>query len=444
MKYIRVLKSITRKSKILLAILIPFILFLAIDFASFFTMKSLAYSTSCPKEIADKPECLDFLEKERAKINKDKANAQQELNQQQYQQLSLLEKISYIDSQISSIEKEIDLLELDIQTKSVEIKILGSEINTLQNNLSTMSQEINRLQNSVKKRITLSYKYSFMTPIEMLLEADNFDTLLRKIKYISETRKKDKTLISEMATKTNSLKIEEDELTKKKNSIEEKRFEMEEEKTAQFNLRKDLSNQRSERSVLYAQSLKRQAELIAKIESAEKARGAVDSAIFEYIAKSQNKFINMGTVTKGQPIGRMGNKGCSYGAHLHFSISTTSYSDGYGNINPWNGSLRKGPDYWTVSNGRTYYYVRSGTLQVPLAGTVVLSGSTLDNPNGFHQNMAIDMFSLSGEGAIVYAANSGRIELLPDDSCGNPYVRIFHSNGTKTSYLHMNEFFLAR
>jgi peptidoglycan hydrolase CwlO-like protein len=149
--------------------------------------------SSCPSTMnPDSIECLDYLRKKLAEINSQQGSLQKNLNNEQYQQLSLQEKISYINNQIAQTESSINLLEVEIAAKDLEIKLLNKEIQIKEDNLSVLKQETDVLKDTANKRITESYKYSFIGPFELFLDSRNIDTVLRKTKYLLETRVIDK------------------------------------------------------------------------------------------------------------------------------------------------------------------------------------------------------------------------------------------------------------
>ncbi|KKR06024.1 MAG: Membrane protein metalloendopeptidase [candidate division WS6 bacterium GW2011_GWF2_39_15] len=396
----------------------------------------LAYSTTCPKEIANTPECLVYLQKQKEMIDKDKKNFSQNLSNEQYQQLSLLEKINYLDSQISAMERDIDALEVEMETKNVEIRILGKEIVETENNINTITQEINKLDNSIKKRISISYKYSFVTPVEILFENSNFENLLRKLKYLSETKRKDKELMEQMANQSKVLKQEETLLSEKQRSVERKRQQIEEEKTEQFKLKDQMAAQRSERASLYAESRRREQALLAQLDAARKAESSVEASIIKYIQDHPETMVNSGTVVAGSYIGQMGSTGCSTAPHLHFTIEYTSQPIGYASINPWGGYLKKGPDYWAIYGGWTYYNIHSGSFVTPLTGNAFL---TQDHHRGWSGGApyAVDMSSSDGTATYVRAVKNGTLYKGTEPICGGKYAKVVHSGGIESFYLHL-------
>lgn len=426
--------NISRKIIFSLVVLLSCMFFL--DRVATSLLQVEAYSTSCPKEIENTPECLVFLQKQKDLINAEKNSFKSGLSNEQYQQLSLLEKINYIDSILGGMENKIDQLEVEIETKNVEIRILSREIENLTNNIETITQEVQKIESSVEKRISISYKYSFITPVEMLFENANFDNLLRKFKYLSEAKKKDKEILLEMTTKSQTLNTEHKLLAEKQVEVEKKRLEIEEEKTSQFELKEEMSKQRQEREYLYAESKKREAELLAKLNAAREAESGVESAIQKWIADHPEALVESGYVTAGTYIGRMGSTGCSTAPHLHFTIEYSNQPLGYGSINPWNGYLSKGPGYWAVYNGWTYWYIKAGSMSVPLTGNAFL---TQDHHKGWSAGgpYTVDFSSTDGTSTYVRAAKAGTLYKGVEPICGGKYAKIVHSGGLQTTYLHL-------
>jgi peptidoglycan hydrolase CwlO-like protein len=380
-------------------------------------------------------QCINYLSEQSQKLKNESNKLSSKISNEDYNQLTLQQKINYIEDQVKASENQIKSLELNIETKNVEIRILSNDIEILQNDIGTASQEVVTLKSIINKRMSLTYKYTFISPLEIFLESSNFDSLLRRFKYLAETRGKDNQLLETLSVKVSHLKVEETALANKKREVESKLSEIEKSKLDIFTEKVTLEKQKTQKSILYAESQKKEAEYISQLNKNRKAQARLDSAIIAYIIKNSGNSVYGGTVSRGQAIGTMGNTGLSYGAHLHFSISSKKQI-GSGNIDPTKGYLKVGPDYYAKTGSWYYYYVRSGTYQLPLAGSVIITQDA-------HQGLAIDMVSLQGEGALVLAADSGKI-YSGKDQYGGKYVFIDHPSGKRTTYLHLKSVYVTK
>ena len=397
-----------------------------------------AYSESmCPSYMdPNSKQCLNYLRDQLAKTNSNLSSIEKKLKNEDYQQLSLQEKINYINSQITETEKVIETLNIEIAANDIEISILSNEVKQKEDDISLLRQEITTLNESMNKRLTESYKYSLVTPLELFINMKDVDMFIRKLKYLLETRTKDKVFLEQHNTKVQELEEEEKILAEQQVQLQDVREQNETEKNKLNETRKELTTQLEEREKLLAESKKREDQLIASFDANRKKQSAIDDEIMRYLQEHGDQMADYGWVTKGTWIGRMGGtpSACSTGYHLHFAIDKigSSYYDGYGQIDPWAGYLRKGPDWWRTSGSWTYYYVRSGSMLLPLEGTVVL---TQDHHSSSRK--AIDIYSLSGHLADVYAATDGVLS-KGTDRCGDTYAVIKNSTlGIRTAYYHL-------
>lgn len=401
--------------------------------------KVYAEEDLCPDIDDDSPECLDYLKDKYNDLSDRNTEIADELEEEEYEQLSLSEKIEYLTDQISQSEKLIEAMEVEIDAKTVEIRLLEKEILSKEDSISIMKQEISILEESVNQRIEESYKYSFIGTLEIFLNGGDLDTILRKTKYLIATREKDKEALSGMNDKVGELKAEELELASEKESLEQKKVELEDEKTDLVAEKKELDGQKAKKDVLLAQSKAREAELSAEYANNVKTISDLDAAIIAYIAEHGDEARSYGHVVAGDWIGGMGNTGASSGAHLHFSIkSNYSGNPCSGDIKILSGYLIEGEASWKTGwDGWVWPVIHAGSLPLPIAGPYVVMSQD------YHQGYAIDLISYrywgdiyGNYGAPVYAVMEG--ELFKDtDGNGGVYAYIRHSNGWTTCYLHL-------
>ena len=339
---------------------------------------------------------------------------------------------------------------MEITSQDIEISLLGKEIKEKEDNLSLLRQEINILEETVNERVTESYKFSYVGALELFLDVKNLDTVLRKTKYLIETRIKDKNSLLEFSNKSDQLIEEELLLASQKADLQIKRNNIEDEKETLLEEKKILDQQRVEKDRLLAESQRREDEYKSQLRAVTAAISAADEQISEIVIELFNRGLlgNGMRVAAGQTIAYQGHTGCSYGSHLHFDIRNKSDY----RVNPF-------PTYLTYSSG----YVLSNKYLTPMRSAYLTQGYRTGH-------LAIDMVSLrdgnqnyekytvpkglcpivdsliatrgnqaylTGEGAPIKAISSGRVYYGIESKWGGKYALVVHDDGYKSFYLHI-------
>jgi peptidoglycan hydrolase CwlO-like protein len=411
---------------------------------------------SCPSHIdPDSLECLDYLRKQMEIVQKQQSSLQRQLEEEEYEQLTLEEKITYINNRILSTENSIKELEVEIAALNIEIGLLEESVNEKEENIAVLGQEINTLQDAVNKRVAESYKYSFVGPLELFLDTKSLSSILRKTKYLIETRNQDRLYLEEFSNKSEILKEEEATLSEEKAEIQYKRNSIDENRIELAKTKQDLDAQKAVRESLLAESKAKEARLLAEYQANLKKVADLDKAIINYINTHESEIIDEGWVTTAMPIGRMGNTGWSDGAHLHFGLNSGKKYPGlgyfYSDIDIFaRGYLIKGPNSflkwgppcdWEGPCPWWSPIIYAGSVRVPLSGAYILM--TQDD----HQGHAIDLVSYSqnawgehgeykNDGAPVYPIMDGQL-YKGVDGYGGKYAVVHHSNGLVSVYLHL-------
>ncbi|HOZ44835.1 MAG TPA: hypothetical protein PLN39_02425, partial [Candidatus Dojkabacteria bacterium] len=231
------------------------ILFASLLLISHLSSQKVLAQASCPEYInPDSLECLDYLRNQLGSLQNQQGNIQKLLKDEEYQQLSLQDKITYINNLIAQTEQKIKSLQIEIAATDVEIRLFQQEITRNEDIVSILKQEINTLSTSVNERITESYKYSFINQFELFLDIKNFSSVLRKSKYLATTRNNDKKALEQYTNTVSELELVEAELEDNKAQLELKRASREEEKSELGETINTLDSQKKEREKLLAES----------------------------------------------------------------------------------------------------------------------------------------------------------------------------------------------
>jgi peptidoglycan hydrolase CwlO-like protein len=393
----------------------------------------ISADVSCPVGM-NNSDCLVYLQNQYSEIQKQQGSIQSQISDEQYQQLSLQDKITYITNEITQTQNSIQGLEIQIAANNIQITMLNNDIQDKEDSIAVMKQEISVLEQTVNQRVTETYKYSFLSPFDLILDSKSFSDVLSRTKYLIATRAADVASLEDYSQKATALKREEDDLAVQQTNLQSTQDSIVAEKSDLDNQNKNLQDQMDEKNSLLAQSEATEAQLMAAYQKNLKQLSDLDATIIAYVGLGNLK--NGTYVIAGTRVGSMGNTGNSGGYHLHFSVRAGwSGNPCEGNI-PILNYFTIGTASWiTGTDGWQWPYMYPGTWSLPIAGPLVIMSQD------YHEGDAIDLISFKADhsvnyGAPIYAIKSGTL-YKATDGYGGVYAYIRQDDGNTSCYLHM-------
>lgn len=358
------------------------------------------------------------------------------INQCQKKVLDLRAQINSLSSQIQYMDTQIYLTTLKIKETEEKITKTEEEIEILDKRIGNLDQSLNYLSKLLLIKIIKSYKTRQISLLTVILDSQNFDDLLNKIKYIKVTQENNQKLLFQLQqTKLN--------FQEQKNLREEKVKELDNLKITLNNQKISLQNQQQAKKALLELTKNDEIKYQRLIADAQKELSQILGAA-KFLFQS-GKPIN---VKKGDIIGFQGNTGYSFGDHLHFGVYRYSSIDQLVNIDWYHNNWI---DPSEILSPRTVKWdtgcepteiktVGRGNLPWPIEASAISQGSGFTcYSNLYYKGRVHPAWDMWGyKGTPIYAVDDGKAyfcrNCLGDGGNG---VFIFHSNGLMTLYWHL-------
>lgn len=342
---------------------------------------------------------------------------QQKIRELQGQENTLGKQIVILNTRISLTTEKISAIQLAIGKLTSEIGELKSEIDRLESLLTKRSE-------LVLKRIPEAYKQQVAPQFGMIFFSHSFRDFVSKVKYFSTVQSDDAQLLFQL--KATQQHFGERKILREKKKVEQEQLQkelaVEETQLAQQKQEKQLLLDQTKSSETVYQKLLTQS--LAEKQALERA--LVDS-------------VQIGPVTKGDPIALVGNSGypaCSTGAHLHFEVRRSgSWVNAEEFLRP--------KDVYDDQHG-SKRSVGSGDWDWPLEGDVTVTQHYGKTPyswryaysGGIHTG--VDM--TSNTSSVIRAPHDG-VLYSSSQSCGASSIikikYIDHGGGLVSFFLHV-------
>lgn len=329
-----------------------------------------------------------------------------------------------LKSQLTIIDGQIKVTELKIEETDLRIAKLEREITDLSGRIGRLSSTVDSISEVLLKRIIETYKYSAVSPLDMIFSSHGLTEMIQKIRFIQIAQANDKKVLYQLQATKAAYNDQKQDKETRQHEAEQLSKELEVYRT-------QLDQQKRDKDELMKITKNDEARYQALIQQLEAEIRSISQAISNIGAK-------IGPVNKGDVIAAMGSTGCSTGPHLHFEVFENAKVEGgriVGNrINPHN-------------------YLDGGRLGAPIRG---YPGETIITTEygevykvfGFpsaHTGLDIAPKSYEGVGRAILAAEKG-VAYSTSAPCNYSFsggssvgkgVIIDHENGTVTLYWHI-------
>lgn len=361
--------------------------------------------------------------------NKKQGELEEKIKEYEEKISGLRNQAQTLDSQIQLVDSQISVAELRVQETEKKIAQLEDDIEVAKTKVLGLETNIQAVSKAMVQRVSATYAFGKIDPLQMLLSSDTISNFLTRLKYLQVMQLYDKRQIyaAEQAKRT---------YAQEQSLFEEKQAEAESlrEQLAQYNVQ--LESEKNKKKEL----------LVATNNDEKKYQQLLASARAEYqsiqgIIAGRGVETEVGSVSEGERIASIiqGASCNSSGTHLHFIVKSGNNSN-----NPFN--YLKSVEHTNNTGGDPFN--PSGSWNWPIATPIqynqgygetwAVRNTWVGNVYRFH-----DGIDISTKGSqTVRAVKSGTLyqgSYAGSGGCRLRYVKVDHDDdGYETLYLHVN------
>ncbi|KUO62004.1 MAG: metalloendopeptidase [Gracilibacter sp. BRH_c7a] len=208
---------------------------------------------------------------------------QNEQSRAQGQLKSLTSKADQMTKQIQQLTRQISAAEIDLEKKENAYEKAIQNVEIAEKEVKDKQAELDDRQETLRKRVRSIYEEGQMSYLEVLFQSTDISDFISRIEYLGCLVDNDQKILTD-------IRIQKDQLDKKKEQLIAKKEEAEQLKTQAIAAKNYLNNSKAQKEVALADNQKYQDELLVQIEKLEKDSKALEAKIRE-LQKNSNGVI---------------------------------------------------------------------------------------------------------------------------------------------------------
>ncbi len=227
-------------------------------------------STTSKKLSEDDPIIQGYRD-EIANLNKEIEDSKKKQEQIESEMAAASASAGALQEQIAAVQKQIDAHNEKIAVLNKQINALDAQINEINKNIEETQKKIEEQQIKIEEtqkllgeRLRAMYMSGNVSTIEILLEADSFESLLNRMELVSQIAKHDSKIVEELTRQI-------EELEKMKVKLQEQMVKLEANK-------KEIEDSKAEVVAAKSEVNKVKSELDAKLNKLEKYLSSLDAS----------------------------------------------------------------------------------------------------------------------------------------------------------------------